>query len=170
MTDKNTKKSRRQEDDDNGSTALALPAFNLPSIFSDFMKPFDQFMAPLFPRFDSSLWTEFGEREPRIDIQDRGDHYTMTAELPGFEQDDVEVQVTANALELKAEKRDKKENKNDQGMQSQSSYSYFHKYLTLPEPVLSEKVDGTMKNGVLELKLPKSEPKLMGKSKRVALK
>jgi HSP20 family molecular chaperone IbpA len=55
-------------------------------------------------------------------------------------------------------------------MMSQSSYSYFHKYLTLPEPVLSEKVDGTMKNGVLELKLPKSEPKPVGKTRRVALK
>ena len=171
MTDKNTKKSRRQEDSgDSDSTALALPGFNLPSFFSDFMKPFDQFMAPLFPRFDSSLWTEFGEREPRIDIQDRGDHYTMTAELPGFEKNDVEVQVTNNALELKAEKRASKEDKNDQGMQSQSGYSYFHKYLTLPEPVLSEKVDGTMKNGVLELKLPKVEPRRLDKSKRVALK
>ena len=171
MTDKNTKKSRRQEDNgDSGSTALALPGFNMPSIFSDFMRPFDEFMAPFFQGWTRSLLTESGEREPRIDIQDRGDHYTMTAELPGFEKDDVEVQVTPNALELKAEKRDRKENKNEQGMQSMSSYSYFHKYVTLPEPVLSEKVDGTMKNGVLELKLPKSEPKLMGKSKRVALK
>jgi len=167
-TDKNGKKSRRQNESD--STALALPRFNLPSILNDFMRPFDEFMAPLFPRWSSSLWTEFGEREPRMDIQDRGDHYTMTAELPGFEKDDVEVQVTANALELKAEKRAKKEDKNDQGMRSQSSYSYFHKYLTLPEPVLSEKVDGTMKNGVLELKLPKSEPKRQDKSRRVALK
>jgi HSP20 family protein len=168
MTDKNDKKSRRQEDDD--STALAIPGFNLPSIFSDFMRPFDDFMAPLFRGWNSSIWTEFGEREPRIDIQDRGDHYTMTAELPGFEKDDVEVQVTANALELKAEKRNKKEDKNDQGMRSQSSYSYFHKYLTLPQSVLSEKVDGTMKNGVLELKLPKAEPRPVAKTRRVALK
>jgi HSP20 family protein len=168
MTDKNTKKSRRQEDND--STALAIPGFNMPSIFNDLMKPFDEFMAPLFQGWTGSLWGESGEREPRIDIQDRGDHYTMTAELPSFEKDDVEVQVTPNALELKAEKRAKTENKNDQGMQSLSSYSYFHKYLTLPAPVLSEKVDGTMKNGILELKLPKSEPKPMDKSKRVALK
>ena len=171
MTDKNTnKKSRRQEDSD--STALALRGFNLnlPSIFNDLMKPFDQFMAPLIQRFDSSLWTEFGEREPRIDIQDRGDHYTMTAELPGFEKNDLEVRVTNNALELKAEKRANKEDKSDKGAQSQSSYSYLHKYLTLPESVLSEKVDGTMNNGVLELKLPKAEPKPVAKTRRVALK
>jgi HSP20 family protein len=172
VTDKNTnKKSRRQEDNgDSDSTALALPGFNLPSFFSDFMKPFDQFMAPLFPNFGSSLWTESGEREPRIDIQDRGDHYTMTAELPGFEKNDVEVQVANNALELKAEKRANKEDKSDNGTVSQSSYSSFHKYMTLPEAVVSEKVDGTMKNGVLELKLPKKEPKRLDKSTRVALK
>ena len=171
MTDKNTKKSRRQEDnDESDSTALALPGFSMPSFFSDFMKPFEQFMAPIFPNFGSSLLTEPGAREPVIDVEDRGDHYTMTAELPGFEKNGVEVQVTSNALELKAEKRASKEDKNDQGLQSQRSYSYFHKYLTLPEPVLSEKVDGTMKNGVLELKLPKAEPKPVAKTKRVALK
>lgn len=167
----NKTKSRRQEDNgEKDSTALALPGFNLPSFFSDFMRPFDEFMSPLFPRLGPSQWTEFGEREPRIDVQDRGDHYTMTAELPGFEKDDVEVQVTSNALELKAEKRANREDKNGEGMQGQSSYSYFHKYLTLPESVLSEKVDGTMKNGILELKLPKSEPKPVAKTKRVALK
>ena len=42
--------------------------------------------------------------------------------------------------------------------------------MTLPETVVSEKVVGTMKNGVLELQLPKAEPKPMDKSKRVALK
>jgi HSP20 family molecular chaperone IbpA len=36
--------------------------------------------------------------------------------------------------------------------------------------VLSEKVSGTMKNGVLELKLPKKEPKAVDKSRRVDLK
>ena len=168
---KDNKKSHRQGDtDESDSTALALPGFNLPNFFNDFMKPFDQFMAPLFPGFGSSLWTESDSREPVIDVEDRGDHYTMTAELPGFEKNDVEVQVTNNALELKAEKRANKTDKNDQGEQRQSSYSYFHKYVTLPEPVLSEKVDGTMKNGVLELKLPKAEPKPVAKTRRVALK
>lgn len=171
MTNKNGKKSRKQEDDD--STALAIPgfgSFGFPRVFEDLMKPFDEFMQPFFNSPMGSLFSEMRGREPNIDIQDRGDHYTMTAELPGFEKNDVEVQVTANALELKAEKRASKEDKSDKGTVSQSSYSSFHKYMTLPETVVSEKVVGTMKNGVLELQLPKSEPKPMDKSKRVALK
>ena len=127
MTDKNTKKSRRQEDSD--STALAIPgfgSFGFPSIFENFMKPFDEFMQPFFNGSMGSFFSEARGREPNIDIQDRGDHYTMTAELPGFEKNEVEVQVTNNALELKAEKRASKEDKSDKGTISQSSYSSFH--------------------------------------------
>ena len=51
-----------------------------------------------------------------------------------------------------------------------STRSYFHRFLSLPEEVVSEKVAGTMKNGVLELKLPKKEPKARDGSRRVALK
>jgi len=165
MTNKNGKdKSRRQEDTD--STELAIPRRSLPRIFEDFDRPFAQFMEPFFPSSMRSFWTEPLGREPNVDIQDRGDHFIMTAELPGFERKDVEVRVSEDAIELKAEKRSDTEDSN----QRQSSYSSFQKYLTLPEQVLTEKVDGTVKNGVLELKLPKKEPGPMDRSRRVNLK
>lgn len=169
MTTNNAKDgSRRQEDKD--STALAIPSFPLPRTFRDFMTPFDEFMAPFLPTFTNSLWSELGERQPIVDFQDRGSHYLMTAELPGFEKKDVQVNVSPNSVELRAEKRSKKESKSKDAVQSQTSESYFHRYLTLPEEVLPEKVGGTMKNGVLELKLPKKEPKTKDESRRVDLK
>ena len=169
MTEKNSKeKSRRQEDSD--STALAIPRFGLSGIFQDFMRPFDEFMEPFFQSSTRSFWTEANRKEPAIDFQDRGDHYVLTAELPGFEKKDVEVKIGSNVLELTAEKSSKTETKGREETQVQSSHSYFHKYLTLPEEVLSEKVSGTMKNGVLELRLPKRETKALDKPKRVDLK
>jgi len=168
MTDKKHEdKSRRPEDD---STALALPSFSFPSIFEEFMRPFDQFMEPFFPNSVRSFWTEMGGKEPIIDFQDRGDHYMLTAELPGFEKKDVEVKIDSSALELKAERSADKETKSKEGTMTQHSRSSFHRYFTLPEEVVSEKVSGTMKNGVLELKLPKMTPKLSDKSRRVDLK
>ena len=164
---KNRDKSRKSEDD---STALALPSLGFPSIFEEFMGPFGQFMEPFFPDSMRSFWTEMGGKEPIIDLQDRGDHYMLTAELPGFEKKDVEAKIDSNALELEAEKSADKETKGKEGTMSQRSRSYFHRYLTLPEEVVSEKVSGTMKNGVLELKLPKRAPRLTGKSRRVDLK
>ena len=164
---KNKDESRRPEDD---STALTLPSHGFPSIFEEFVRPFDQFMEPFFPNSIRSFWTEMGGKEPVIDFQDRGDHYMLTAELPGFEKKDVEVKIDSSTLELKAEKSVNKETKSEEGTMTQRSRSYFHRYLTLPEEVVSEKVSGTMKNGVLGLKLPKRTPKLSDKSKRVDLK
>jgi HSP20 family protein len=167
MTDKNTEDESRRPSDD--STALAVPGFNIPSIFEDFMHPFDELMEPFFPRSMRSYWTE-SRKEPTIDFQDRGDHYLVTAELPGFEKKDVEVGISSNVLQLKAEKSSESETKSKEGTQTLSSRSYFSRYLTLPGEVLSEKASGTMKNGVLELKLPKREPKAVDKSRRVDLK
>lgn len=169
MTTRNNKeRSRRQEDTD--SKALALPSLGIPQIFEEFMRPFGEFMQPLLPSSMRSMWTEVQGREPADDFQDRGDHYVLTAELPGFEKNEVEVKVTSNELELKAEKNSQKESKGKNGTQSMSTRAYFHRYLSLPEEVVSEKVVGTMKNGVLELKLPKKEPKARDGSRRVALK
>ncbi|MDA4127590.1 MAG: Hsp20/alpha crystallin family protein [Thaumarchaeota archaeon] len=167
-TSNNKERSRRQEDND--SKALALPSIGIPQLFEEFMRPFDEFMQPLFPSSMKSIWTEAQGREPVVDFQDRGDHYVLTAELPGFEKNEVEVKVTSNELELNAEKNSQKESKGKNGTQSLSTRAYFHRYLSLPEEVVSEKVAGTMKNGVLELKLPKKEPKAQKGSRRVALK
>jgi HSP20 family protein len=169
MADK-TRKEKSRRDEESDSTALALPGFGLPSIFEDFMRPFEGFMQPLFPDSMRSFWSEFGGKAPSVDVQDRGDHYMLTAELPGFEKNDVEVRIGSNGLELKGEKKIDKESKGKEGTQMQSSRSYFQRHLTLPEEVVSEKVSGTMKNGVLELKLPKREPKALDRSRKVDLK
>jgi HSP20 family protein len=159
-----------QRPDDTDFTALAVPRFGLSRIFEDFMRPFDEFAGPFFSNSAGSMWTELAGREPVVDFHDRGDHYTMTAELPGFEKKDIEVSINSNVLELRADRSSDKETKSKEGTQFQRSRSYFRRVLTLPDEVLAEKVRGTMKNGVLELRLPKRAPKAGDKSRRVDLK
>ena len=167
MTDKTRKRSRR--DEESNPTALALPGFSLPSIFENFMRPFDDFVRPLFPDPMRSLWSELGAKEPNIDLQDRGDHYVLTSELPSSEKDEVEVRIGSGGQEQKGEKKTDEESESKEGARVQSTRSYFRRYLTLPEEVVSEKVGGTMKNGVLEQKLPK-EPMSLDRSRKVDLK
>jgi HSP20 family protein len=161
-------KSRREDESD--STAIALPGLGFPSLFEDFTRPFDEFMQPYVADSTKSLWTEAAGREPRIDIQDRGDHFILTAELPGFEKKEVEVRLTSDSLELKAERQSARESKGAEGAQRLVSRSYFYRQLPLPDQVVVEKVNGTMKNGILELKLPKREQKPRESSRRVDLK
>jgi HSP20 family protein len=168
MPEKNNR-DRSQKREDSEHTGLALPAFGLSKVFEDLMRPFDRFVEPSFPDL-RAFWPEARGNEPSIDIQDRGDHFVLTAEMPGFDKKEVEVQVGSDSVELKAERKSNAESKSSRSATRENSYSLYQKYLTLPEPVLSEKAVGTMKNGVLELKLPKKEPKARDGPKRVDLK
>ncbi len=163
MNEKNAKeRSRSQKGTD--STSLATSSLGIPSSFQDFVAPFDELIGSFF-RNSSPLLSELRRNEPNAEVQDRGDHFVLTAELPGFDKKDVEVYASSNVVELKAEKRSD-EKKADSRY---SRYSYFHRYLTLPEPVVSGKADGTMKNGILSLKLLKVERKRKGVARRVHL-
>jgi HSP20 family protein len=162
MTEKNTKK-KSQPPAGPGSTALAIQNGGLTSVFDELLEPF--FQRPML-----SFWSEFDRRQPSLDLQDRGDHFSLTVQLPGYSKDDVELRVNSNSLELRAEKKSESKSKTESGDQSQRSYSFFHRYLTLPEQVVADKADGTMKNGILELKLPKRQHKRGDNSRRVDLK
>lgn len=136
-------------------------------MFDQFFAPFDEMFQPLFPRAIRSLSEPDGLKQPILDIQDRGDHFSLTAELPGFTKDEVQVKVDSRGLELRAEKSQTA--KGEKGEYQKSSRSYYQ-YLSLPDQVVAEKVDGTMKNGILELKLPKRASKLKDSTRRVDLK
>ena len=159
MADKKTTKDLPDKAGDDSTSLAPRQGTGLESIFDEFFRPFDQFFQPFFGgTMRSSPWGEAGFRQPILDFQDRGDHYSLTAELPGFTKDEVEVKVGSNGIELKADKAEK-ESKGKDGSYQRSSRSYYQ-YLSLPDQVLTEKIEGTMKNGVLELKLPKRNAKL----------
>jgi HSP20 family protein len=148
---------------------LALRAdTGLATMFDQFFGPFDELFQPLFPLATRSLSEQAGLKQPIVDVQDRGDHFSLTAELPGFTKDEVQVKVDSDGLELRAEKSETVK-KREKGAYQKSSRSYCQ-YLSLPDQVVAEKVDGTMKNGILELKLPKRVSKLKEGTHKVDLK
>jgi HSP20 family protein len=168
MTDKKTTKIPPTRTEGDASNLAAWSGTGLGSIFEDLFRPFDEFFKPLLQGTNSPMSELRGSRQPILDIQDRGDHYSVTAELPGFTKDEVEVKVDPNGIELRAEKEEKQE-KGEKGAYQRSSRSYYQ-YVSLPEEVASGKIDGTMKNGILQLKLPKRASKPKDNARRVDLK
>jgi HSP20 family protein len=161
-------KSQPTKADQNGTNLAVTTNTGLASIFDELFKPFDEFFQPLFTGTANPIVSgQRGSRQPILDIQDRGDHFSVTAELPGFTKDQVQVKVDSNGLELRAEKSEKA--KGEDGSYQRSSRSYYQ-YLSLPGQVNAEKINGTMKNGILELKLPKRASKLKDITRRVDLK
>ena len=140
------------------------------SIFDDFRRSFDLMMRPYFP-IEMRL-QELGMLPVRyapLDFIDEGDHYQIHVELPGFTKDDVDVQINQDGLSIRAKKEEKKEDKNKNYLHRERASSVFERSISFPEDVDPAKAEGRMKEGVLELKVPKKEPLPEVKPRKIEL-
>ncbi len=142
------------------------------SIFDQFRRSFEDLMAPVWPLTSSPEMAidEMPIRYPFVDMIDEGDHYIVRAELPGVTKDMIDVQVNKDALDIKAEMKKEREEKGRNYLHRESAYSAFQRSIAFPEEVNPSKVEGTMKEGILELKIPKKEPKPEEKMTKITLK
>jgi len=141
------------------------------AIFDDFRRSFDYMMRPYFP--SETRLEEAGMLPVRyapLDLIDDGDHYSVHAELPGFTKDNVDVQIDSDGMSLRAKKETDKEEKKKNYLHRERVYSAFERSVSFPEEVDPGKAEGKMNNGVLELKIPKKEPKPETKPRKLELK
>jgi hypothetical protein len=90
----------------------------------------------------------------------------LNAELPGFTKEDIDIRIQGNQLILRGERKQETEAKEEQYHRIGRAYGRFERTFWLPTPVDSEKIQGSFKDGVLELRLPKNEA---AKPKRIAI-
>lgn len=104
--------------------------------------------------------------EPKIDLKQKKNKVQVTAELPGLDEDDIEVEVDRDALLLHGEKKFEKNEDDDQGRHYyECSYGHFQRRIPLPYEVNLETVDAKFKNGVLKVQLEKAEPEKLSTRK-----
>lgn len=139
-------------------------------IFGEFRRSFDDLMAPFFPLTEIEQELRLPTRYAQVDLIDNGDSFTVNAELPGFTKDQVDVQINKDGLAIRAECKEDKEDKRKNYLHRERAYSSLQRFIAFPEEVNPAKVEGSMKEGVLELKVPKKEPKPEEKPRKVELK
>lgn len=129
------------------------------SFRGDMDRLFDRFAGgfgmPSFPRlFDVERSATYSV--PAIDVAETDKAFTVTAELPGMDEKDIDVSVTGDLLVLKGEKREEKEEKNKNYYLSERSYGQFQRTFTLPGGIDRDKIGADFSKGVLKITLPKS--------------
>ncbi|MFX1537453.1 MAG: Hsp20/alpha crystallin family protein [Promethearchaeota archaeon] len=142
------------------------------SLFDDFRRSVDNLMAPFLP-FGRSLYGPLERvpiRYPLCDVIDKGDEYLVRFELPGFNKDNINVELNKKQLELSAQIEQQEEKEESNYIHRERSYSRIQRTVAFPEEVDPEKVEGTMRDGILELKITKKEPKLDEKMRKIELK
>ncbi|MCC2113015.1 MAG: Hsp20/alpha crystallin family protein [Hyphomicrobiales bacterium] len=106
---------------------------------------------------------------PLIDISESDDGIDVTAELPGVEEDDVEITLTDRMLTIKGEKKAETEKKEKDYHLVERSYGSFRRSVTLPFDADPKTVKADFDKGVLKIHLPKPAEKTKA-SNRIAIK
>src|SRR3989304_221849 len=92
------------------------------------------------------------------DLADKGDRFVLTADLPGMEKDEVDVNVTDGQIEISAEHKESKEEKKKDYIRKERSQVRYQRSLSIPEEIIGSKVTAKMSNGILTVELPKKTP------------
>src|SRR5690606_28071003 len=134
-----------------GEPAPARLHQELDELFGSFFRGF-----PFSPiRQTEQTWTG-GMLMPKVDIAAEGNHYTITVEVPGVEEKDLEVSIADGTLTIRGEKRHEQENREKQYHRVERSYGAFQRMLSLPNDANEEAVEAKFKNGILTLTVPKN--------------
>jgi HSP20 family protein len=108
-----------------------------------------------FPTFSDA---GSGELLPSVDVTETDKQIEITAELPGLEEKDVQVNLADNVLTIRGEKKAEKEEKDKTYRLVERSYGSFVRSLELPDGVNPDAIKASITKGVLTVTVPKPAP------------
>lgn len=137
----------------------------------------------LFDDFGSNLWhrplaSALMRRVPRlseldmapaVDLAETEKTYEITCELPGMEEQDIEVAISNGTLTIKGEKQVEKEEKKKEYIFSERRYGSFQRTFRIPDGVDTEKIAATFSKSVLSVILPKT-PEAQQNERKIQIK
>jgi HSP20 family protein len=156
---------RREDDEIRSFTPAGIRPAPMP-----FDRMFEEFFgrSTLFPFSDvwDETWRGF---TPSLDVTETDAEIRVTAEIPGINEDEIDISMSNNRLSIKGEKRAEHEEKGRNYHRVERSYGSFNRTVPLPPGVVdADKVKATYKNGVLTITLPKL-PEVQQSVKRITV-
>jgi HSP20 family protein len=98
-----------------------------------------------------------GWSAPAIDMYQTADDVVVRAALPGFQADEVQINVTGDVLVLRGETKQEEEQKDKAWHIREHRWGSFERSITLPTDVRADKASADFENGILTITLPKAE-------------
>jgi HSP20 family protein len=117
-------------------------------------RPFSFFPGPLLRPFrgfgrERTMWA------PRMDVYEKDNSIFVKVELPGLKKEDVTIEMEGDALIIRGESKAESEVKEEDYYRLERTYGSFYRRLPLPTGVSRDQVEANLKDGVLEVHIPK---------------
>jgi len=137
--------------------AVRRPENSVDDLYDQMERMFDAFWTDPFglnsPR-GMSLYG--GSFVPRVDVSENEKQVTVKAEVPGLDEDDLQLSFAQGVLTIFGEKRAEREEKDSRYYRMERSYGSFRRAIEVPSEVEEDNITATFKKGVLTVVLPKS--------------
>ncbi|MBI2766935.1 MAG: Hsp20/alpha crystallin family protein [Chloroflexi bacterium] len=109
------------------------------------------------------------EWSPRCDVTENDNAIVVHAEIPGVEAKDVTITVEGSELLLRGEKQSEKKEEKEGRTYSERFFGSFERAIAIPEGVDASKIEAKMKDGVLEVRVPRPAASKPG-AKKIEIK
>lgn len=100
-----------------------------------------------------------GSRTMAVDVVEDDESIVVTADIPGFDREDIEIRVTDHTLRIDAEHEETvDESEDERYLRRERRHRSMSRSIQLPSEVDTGNVEARIKSGVLSITLPKTEP------------
>ena len=130
------------------------------------LMPFDRSDLDLFDRFFNTKEQAPSLMKLRVDLEDKGDHYELTADLPGFSKEDVEISINDKIMTIHAEKSESSESREKNYICRERRSGSFSRSFDI-SGIDADAISGSFKEGVLTVLMPKKVDEK--KNRRIAI-
>lgn len=128
-----------------------------PALVNDFFGT-NRFFGPSILDFEGGLLDiDNSLVVPEANILENGKDYKIELAAPGLDRKDFKVEIQDGVLNISAEKEEETKEEDKNFRRREFSYNSFSRSFTLPENLVTDKIDAKYENGVLRLTLPKKE-------------
>jgi HSP20 family protein len=136
------------------------PAHTLPAFPSDILgmqKEINRMFEDFFRSEGEGTGLSSAAWKPAVDIIEHEAEYLAKVEIPGVSKDDVKVTLQDNILTIRGEKLQEKKEDDANYHHVERFYGSFQRSFELPGRVKTDRIDAEYKDGILTIRLPKSE-------------
>ena len=109
------------------------------------------------PFEDGGTQSEFFGWAPAVDLYEDRDNLVVKAELPGMKKEDIEISLHEGSLIISGERKTENQEGEGENSRSERFFGRFQRALELPKAVDANNVTAIYKDGILTVKLPKTE-------------
>ncbi len=144
---------------------MSLTRYNPWSVFDQLQRelnnPMNKFDSDENGNIATANWA------PAVDIKEDDKAFTLLADIPGVDPDDIEVTMDKGVLTVKGERQSEKKTEEENYKRVERQYGVFYRRFSLPDSADADSIEAHSEHGVLKITIPKQE---VAQSRRISVK